>query len=339
MSTKEINSEEIILEPSALSNGTINIKALTDYIIIDLSYLDDDYKILQRVLKKLKFNTIENYIEILFFPSFKISPEKIINKIQDDYLPQSSEEIKTLAQEIYANQFVTIENDFKKKFDHLNLLSPQENNVFIRMNNLILKSFIKYSLMGPTAGEPLRAFIKPFIIEYIESYNSYYEEKDKPDEIIEYIKKFKSLEYEDILKKYNKKRKSITEEYRYARNIWENLPKLHDKLVNTGRIKSNSDFFRFSSIVSEPDLNKTIWLKAQPELIYLIYLIFDGVTVYQTESIYEVICKLFKSKDREYEKNILATTFSNIKESISSNKLSKNLKHIKIIFDELQLNK
>ena len=141
----------------------------------------------------------------------------------------------------------------------------------------------------------------------------------------------------DMIKKNEEKVKLYNEHYRYAKSISGKLLKLHDKLVQCGRIKSNTDFFQYSSSFSETKLNKTIWLKGQPELIYMCYLIYGGLTVEQTESIYSVITKLFVGKDEEYDEKILATSFSNIKDKIDENTLSKNLLSIKDILEDLQI--
>ena len=337
MSTKEIITEKIDLDKSIKDVDEIYKEELTLYIVTDLNYLYKDNKIFKKILKGLRLKNVEEFIYLLLFGLNNISVDELKEKIGQIDTPTTSDEIVYLAQVSYAKQYTKIDMEkMEKIFAPLNNLQENERQIFNSISNLIIKSYIKYHLFKLPYDETKIAFLKPFIIAYLESHKEFYNENE-PDEVYDYIKKIKTGLFEDVIKKNEEKVKLYNEQYRYAKSISGKLLKLHDKLVQCGRIKSNTDFFQYSSSFSETKLNKTIWLKGQPELIYMCYLIYGGLTVEQTESIYSVITKLFVGKDEEYDEKILATSFSNIKDKIDENTLSKNLLSIKDILEDLQI--
>ena len=116
------------------------------------------------------------------------------------------------------------------------------------------------------------------------------------------------------------------------------LDSLYEILVRENKMEANEKFSDSFRVRNETSKNRTKWLVTQTQLVFLWYLIFDGVN-YQGESIYRIIIRLFvNKKGNEFNERGLNSTYNNISKRITDRKIPTGLNSIKKIVEELKLN-
>jgi hypothetical protein len=161
----------------------------------------------------------------------------------------------------------------------------------------------------------------------------------KTEERLEKIMQWLEKENEKEIPDRQEKTLEESDEFYYWKYGNEKLRTLYQILLREGKIEANEQFefsFKKRQVVNT---NRTKWLVTQTQLVFLIYLIFNGVE-HNGETIYIIINRLFVKPDgSEFEMRVLNTTYTaNASLFSGKQKLPRGLSSIKKIFEELKIN-
>jgi len=276
----------------------------------------DDGKIFLKCIKRVGYKDLQDYVDTYILQGFATSVAQGIKQAETGDYDINNPDIDIASNPDYQRMRKIVSNAEK--------LPKKLHTVTLKIEDGIFKIFFLELIVGfpQKAQEEARIFFANLLMQqYLIQGQS-----ERGKELIEFIKTVPIINIKGVSQKLDY--------WKYEPN---KLQELYTGLLDNKMLENNPDFFQNFSSISNIPQNKTVWLKGQTQIVYLFYLIYNGVDL-NNESIYHIICKLFKQPANiEFQEKNLATTYSNIRERIESKSLPNTLKKIQKIFNDLQL--